>query len=150
MDTTSLIIGLGFLAICVLPFIYIRMVTRKKEQQFQNHFLLKAKDLGIQLSEYETWSLRYAIGIDAERTKLLYFKAENEEYISIDLNSITTATIIRTDKKTMENDTVIDSLILSIPCKGMNYNLEFYNSQISYGLNDELKLIEKWRLKLIG
>lgn len=144
MDTTSLIIGLGFLAICVLPFIYVRIATRKKEQKFQANYLQKAQEFGLQLSEYETWSLCYAIGMDADKTHLLYFNVENNNWMNVDLTSFSSASIIRKDKKTIENDTVIDALFLDIDCNGRKTTLEFYNSHISYGLNDELKIIEKW------
>ena len=149
MDTTSLIIGVGFLAICILPFIYIRTVNRKKEQTFKNTFVAKAAELGIQLAEFETWSMRYAIGMDAHKSTLLYFNAEKDTWTTIDLSSFSSASIIRKDKKTIEDDTVIDALFLDINCKGTTTTLEFYNSHISYGLNDELKIIEKW-LKLLA
>lgn len=149
MDTVSIIIGLGFLAIFVLPFLFVRMANNKREKAFLERFLTLSKAKGATISESDLWNRNYAIGIDQQNKKLVYLQVikEEEKVIDLDLSKVGSAKILRINKITANNDEVIDRLELVVETN-VHCVLEFYNSESSNGLTDELKLIEKWMLKL--
>lgn len=149
MDTVSIIIGLGFLAIFTLPFLFVRIANNKRERAFLERFLTLAKAEGATISESELWGRNYAIGIDQQTKKLVYLRVVKgeEKVIDLDLAKVVSAKILRTNKLTANNEEVIDRVELIVETNA-TMALEFYNSEYSNGLSDELKIIEKWMLKL--
>ena len=96
----------------------------------------------------------YAVGID-ETNKKVFFQLKNDEEIKpqfIDLSTIKKCKIANIGITNANKEREIEKLNLElIPTNKnkLNVILEFYNSDISFQLNGELKSIEKWN-KLIN
>jgi len=150
VDTVSLIIGLGFLAIFTLPFLFVRMANNKREKALMQRFLTVAQFRGVLISESELWNRNYVLGMDAQKENLVYLQlfTEGEKVEHVRLTTGLKVRVVRINKTTARNEEVIDRLELIIDGGSTQTVLEFYNSEVSNGLNDELKLVEKWKMKL--
>lgn len=155
MDSTTTIIGLAVLVLCIAPIIYFEMAKKAKRRKALNAFLLLAERHKLNISEYDLWN-RSAIGIDKETNKLLYVlnNGQETEETAVDLKAIQKCRIIRTtheqDRKAGA-ESVVDCIYLGLLAKQTKTEtlLLFYGANDSLTITDELRLAEKWA-QIIG
>jgi hypothetical protein len=94
MDLSSVIIGLAILALVILPFIFISMRNKNKENQNVKEFIQTGLKYGLELSETEQWS-NHLLGLDPVKRKIL-FREFNEQQFNetvFDLNEVKSCTL---------------------------------------------------------
>lgn len=149
MDLTSAIIGLCAIACFVVPVVYIQYAQKKKKKEFLANFLNLAGRQHINITQHEQWNQYYAIGLDGGTNKLFYLKKKDgqEQTALIDLNEVETCSVVNKQRKVHE-DIIIERLDLAFKYRNPKAGekvLEFYDKEVSMALNEELKLVEKWK-----
>jgi len=151
METGTLIMGAILIAICLMPFILLGLSRKKREKQLLHSLTNIAEKQNCQISYHENCR-ELIIGIDESNHYLFFFKHENEKGTDqyVHLTEIQNCKLVnksRAINKKENNVMVIDKLELSFRPIDKNKNefsWEFYNSEVSSHLDDELQLLEKW------
>ncbi len=151
MDLGSAIIGIVFLAACIVPFVIIHINRSSKERKMLELLSDFAKQHQCNLSQHELCG-DYVIGIDEAQNFVFFHKKnkvkESTQYIDLaDIQSCKTVSTSRTFNGNEGNTKVIERLILVFTShdttKG-NIEFDFYNNEVSAQLYGELQSIEKW------
>lgn len=151
MDLQSLIIGVITIALCFLPYVYFTKKNKKKDQQFFQLLLDKAKQLNCNLTNHEVTG-NIIIGLDDEKKELFFLKrTRNYERLQhLNLSEMRSARLNNVSRMVGERDSkqkVIDKLQLiftPIDTTKRDIVFEFYNSDETLVMNGELQLIETW------
>lgn len=151
MDLQSLIIGVITIALCFLPYVYFSNKNKKRDQQFFQLLLDKAKQLNCNLTNHEVTG-NIIIGLDDEKKELFFLKrTRNYERLQhLNLSEMRSARLNNVSRMVGERDSkqkVIDKLqLIFTPNDSAKRDItfEFYNSDETLVMNDELKLIETW------
>ncbi|HEY9168661.1 MAG TPA: hypothetical protein VIN72_04175 [Lutibacter sp.] len=151
MNLGTTIIGAIFIAIFMLPFIFMLKGRKKKEKQLLQSILTIANNHNCKISMQEI-SEEFAIGLDETLNQLFFIRktADKEIAQQVNLAEIKSCKVIKTDKTTGgKHDTYksIDKLDLQFSFlnkKKPDISLSFYNSEENFGLGEEIQLIEKW------
>ncbi len=152
MDIISITIGVVFLALFTVPFLIVRISNNKNEKELVAYFKQVALSKNILISEYDTWNQQYIIGMDHEQQAICYLHKTNltEKLESVIAKELKLVKTVRSNKTSTNNEEVIDKVGLSLELlNGKTLNFEFYDSEVSNGLADELILVEKWKNKLL-
>lgn len=149
MDLPTLFIGIGMVALIILPMLYFHLDQKKKRAAFLNLFKLRAQQQHVQVTQWDVWSNYCAIGLDTQAKKLYYLKkrGEQEQQLVINLSDVEKCSITHL-KRIQNEDQIIDRLELCFAMrapKGPEKSVEFYSKDESMTLNGELQLVEKWK-----
>lgn len=151
MNLGTAIIGAIFIAIFMLPFIFMLNGRKKKEKQLFQSLLTLANNHNCKISMQEI-SEEFAIGLDETVNQLFFFKktADKEIAQQINLTEINSCKVIKTGNTHGGKDVAyksLDKLDLQFSFKDKkkaDILLSFYNSEEHFGLGEEIQLIEKW------
>lgn len=151
MNLGTAITGAIFIAIFMLPFIFMLYGRKKKEKQLVKSILAIANNHHCKISQQEI-SEEFAIGLDESKNQLFFFKKTAFKEIAqyVNLAEIKSCKVIKTGNATGDKDDnykLIDKLDLHfsfLDKKNPDISFEFYNSEENFGLNGEIQLIEKW------
>lgn len=151
MDFYIIIKGAIVIALCFLPFIYMAMRNKKREKNFFQSLLNKAKQLNCNVTDYEV-SGNIIIGLDDTNKELFFLKKINDEerFQHLNLKEIKNLRLNNSNRMTGSEKNpqkVLDKLQLVFTYKKAgtpDVTFEFFNSDESLIVNGELKLIEKW------
>ncbi len=149
MDTSKIVIFIVFLAVCVLPIIYISRKGKKKEKQTESSFQKMVSMNAVNVKTIDRWH-NTIIGIDEKNAMLFFVRNGNEEEISkaIELKDINKC-IVNNIAKAGNSSSQIMELILTGD-KGET-TLEFYNSEVDgFTLTGQLQIIGKWHKIISG
>ncbi|MBE0663519.1 MAG: hypothetical protein IH597_13760 [Bacteroidales bacterium] len=157
MDTTSIIIGLFFVALFIVPIWLIQRSQNKSKGTLSKSFKQAASTQGLSISTSDFWANMYGIGVDEKSNKLLYLahKPAGEKVMVVDLNTLEKCSIERKTHQSgngKHQETVTDRLDLKLihnDAMHTTYRLEFYEESTSLHMNGEQILLEKWQ-KIIG
>ncbi|OFX90126.1 MAG: hypothetical protein A2W99_17550 [Bacteroidetes bacterium GWF2_33_16] len=145
METYSILIGIGCIALIIAPIFLINLLRKRKKQKLYFKFQAQAKQNNGKINEFEYWN-SYAIGIDLQRGTVYYSSMLNkkEEIEKIDVSQIKNCKI--NNLRNLETDT--ESLVLEFTFANnipLNKKIEFYNSEYDgIAMHYEFKLAEKW------
>jgi hypothetical protein len=146
MDSTSLIIGIILLIVCVLPFILFSVNNSKKRKKRIQNLIQKAKENNATIQEKDDWN-QSIIGID-KTNKMLFFSKKSEEFdkfISINISELLKSRIERTENK----NKVLEKLELELTFASKpTVVLEFFNKDETRILLNEIEIIQKWQTLL--
>jgi hypothetical protein len=146
MDSTSLIIGIILLIVCVLPFILFSVNNSKKRKKRIQNLIQKAKENNATIQEKDDWN-QSIIGID-KTNKMLFFSKKSEEFdkfISINISELLKSRIERTENK----NKVLEKLELELTFASRpTIVLEFFNKDETRILLNEIEIIQKWQTLL--
>lgn len=150
IDLTTTLIGLGLVALCILPIVYFYYVQKKERKKFLESFLSLTGQQQVNTSQYDVWGHYCALAIDTSANKLFYFKkqGDKEEKALINLAEVERCSVINT-KRALNEDQVIDRLELAltfISSRQSEKVLSFYSKDEGPSLNGELQLVEKWKM----
>lgn len=154
MDLGVTLIGVLTVALCAMPFIITYRSRKKKEKQFLLSLNEIAKQHDCIITQYEVFG-NFTIGIDESKNFVFFVLNAQEELKQqqyVDLSTIKTCEITKNHRLTSKKEKVIDRLSLNLDFVDKskpNVILDFYNSDVSYQLNGEIQLAEKWN-KLIN
>lgn len=152
MDNGSTKIGLWIIALIVLPFIIYYLYKKMKEMKFRKGFLVLSEREKVIISQKDLWKNCYAIGIDTDSKKLLYFnkRKDKERGTLIDLSEVERCRIVNTDR-TVKNKNGNNKptnrleLVFTFNNSGIPEKvLEFYNNTEFMPTVDDFSLIENW------
>lgn len=148
MDLSSAIIGLVSVLAFVIPIALIVRASKAKHKKFLSIIVKQAQQQNISLSETEVWDSSYAIGIDSSSKVLFYLKRriDKEELVAINLSTMSSCKVFNSSRN-VGGSTIVDAIYITISFKNSketDKQLEFYSSNHSASLNDELQLAEKW------
>ncbi len=151
MDKESTIIGIGIIALIIIPFVLVYLIKKSIQIKFQTTFRKFAEMEKIKLSEHEMWENHYLTGIDTESGKLIYLKkdAENAPVI-INLSEVETCRVVTTDRseKSRFGDKIpTNRLDLVFTLKKNNRaepSIEFYNNPAFMPSPEACSVINKW------
>lgn len=151
MNLGTAITGAIFIAIFMLPFIFMLHGRKKKEKQLVKSILAIAYNHHCKISQQDI-SEEFAIGLDETQNQLFFFKKttdkENAQYVN--LSEIKSCKVIKTGNAIGNKDDnykSIDKLDLHFSFlnkKNPDISFVFYDSEENFGLNGEIQLIEKW------
>lgn len=151
MDLGTIIIGIVLIALCSLPFFYMR----KNDKENLKILRALAKGQSCEISVYEI-SGNLIIGMD-ETKKILFFikKIQNSEIVqTVDLNTISGCEIIKSGKSINSKNSsysVIEKLTLQFhnKVKGKEeQNIDFFDSEENVHLSGELQTIQNWEKQI--
>jgi len=155
MDLATLLIGIGAVAIMVMPIFLIQFFNKRKEKNKLNGLKNKAQTLGVDITRQESWNEQF-IGLDTVNCKLVIFN--NIEDISSskihDLTSFKNCSLNierRGGKSKKEHSSVIERINLILQPTNLNTpecKINFYDSAINMSIHNEMEVAEKWE-KLI-
>lgn len=151
MNLGTAITGGIFIAIFMLPFIFMLSGRKKKEKQLLQSMLTIANNHQCKISQQEI-SEEFAIGLDETKNQLFFFKKANGKEITqhVNLSEIKLCKVTKTGNVTGNKDDSyksIDKLDLHfsfLDKKNRDISFSFYDSEENFGLNGEIQLIEKW------
>jgi len=156
MNIGTAVIGALGIAICASPFVLDARSRKKRE----NNFLQSLSDIASQhdakLDEKEL-AINFAIGLDVEKMLLFFVRKTNGQLLAqhIDLCKISSCKVLKTSRTVKfkgGDQQVIDRLELGLISAGKHIKeikLEFFNSNVSLQLFEEIQSIENWS-KLIN
>ncbi len=146
MDSGTLIMGLFFIAICILPYVLSSLSRKKREKKILTSLSKIAENVNCKINTYDLKSF-FAIGADENLDNLFFYKnyKENEVSIHINISEIKSCKVINLNKSNdYKNTETLELSISYILNDKPDVLLEFYNSTESIQLSGELQLIEKW------
>jgi hypothetical protein len=146
METGKLIASLLMMACFIVPFTIMGIRKKRNKKQIVNSLSDYAKQNLCKIDEYEVCE-EYVIGIDKGLHFLFFLQKGEEEnqFYKINLNEIKSA------KKLITRDSSGRINRLAIAFYPLKKNvetleLEFYNSEQKFEINNELQTLEKWNL----
>lgn len=151
MNLGTAITGAIFMAIFMLPFIFMLQGRKRKEKQLLKSIFSIANIHNCKISQHELCD-EFAIGLDEVANQLFFFRKKSENEISqhINLSEIKSCKVIKTvhnvNNKDESNKT-IDKLELQfsfLDKKNSDVLLSFYDAEENMELNGEIQTIEKW------
>ncbi len=151
MDKGILLVTIIFLAIIILPFVFVGLSKKKKRGRFLSKITNQAELKGCVITRHEI-SNNFIIGIDDAKGCLFFYKKETDNEIlkDIDLREFMSCKLLNVtrtagDKQSQE---LVHKLELSFyPLKNDKpvETIEFYNDENdSLTLSGELQVIERW------
>lgn len=151
MNLGTAIVGAIFIAIFMLPFIFMLSGRKKKEKQLKQSILAIANNHNCKISQQEI-SDEFAIGLDETLNQLFFFKKTTGKEIAqhINLAEIKSCKVIKTEHSTgnkQDSVKLIDKLDLHfsfLDRKNPDISLAFYDSEENFGMDGEIQIIEKW------
>lgn len=149
IDLPTLSIGLGLVALTILPMLYFYLAQKKRRAAFLNSFLFRAQQQQVQVTQHDVWGNYAAIGLDSQANKIYYLKKKDtqEQQAVINLAEVEKCSVTHL-KRVQNEDQVIDKLELCFTfrtAKSSDITLEFYSKDEAMTLNGELQLVEKWK-----
>ena len=146
MDLGTTIIGAVIVLLCALPLIIMHSNKKKKEQKIINALNDFALSNSFKISEYDIW-LNTAIGIDRENRVLFFLKGTEKNRTIKMVNLADIRDVSKLPLDSIDRPRNIEHLELALHPKLKEKPaifLEFYNSNVSMQLTDELILLKKW------
>ena len=151
MDLIVIVIGVGALAILIIPFFWAYFSAQRKNKAIVDNFL---KISGLSREDVGEMDILHnaVIAIDNKGQILYHLKTQdsNNYLVKIDLKNIESSEIVTTSqtiKTKSETYTIVERLELIINQKDRNKKiipLVFYDQSETLQLNGEMPIIEKW------
>lgn len=152
MDSSSIIIGLAILALVILPFIFISIRNKNKENQNVKEFIQTGLKYGLEFSETEHWS-NCLLGLDPIKRKILFRQINELQFTEtvFDLNEVRSCSLLVTNLQIAGASQAPDKIELVFQPKNNKAvdNLQLYNSETDHVVYTQLEIGEKWT-KLIN
>lgn len=153
MDIQIIIIGSILVLICVIPFVLAGKREKNKNIKMFQSLVDLARQRQCQITEYEIID-EIVIGMDEPNLFLFFMKKTDQQWEnqSIHLKEFKSCRVKNTSRAVM-NTSVIEKLELELIPRDKTkkvVSLEFFNSDHSIQIVDELKAIEKWNERING
>lgn len=148
MNTSLIIVCLIMVCVIFLPFFLFNRSGKAK----QNKAIIKGviSKNNLKISQEETWGNSY-IGLDDNQKKLMFLKFLDTNVIELlfDINTIKECTINEQRKFYKVKDkkeSLLEKLDFKVSLKsGETIALNFFDTNLNYKEDFELKRIEKWK-----
>ncbi|MBE0654817.1 MAG: hypothetical protein IH594_13530 [Bacteroidales bacterium] len=155
MDPVSIIIGIFFLALFIVPFIIMSRKGKKSEKQLLQTLAGIAEQHKCKLSQHEI-SGDFGIGLDEKKNFVFFCKntTGQETRQAIDLAGIQLCRLIKSSRTVNSKEgkhEVIERLELGLIPTAKDrpeVRLEFFNAETGRQLNGELQSVENWSTRI--
>jgi hypothetical protein len=152
MDKASAIIGLGIVVMTALPFIIYNIYKNMRKRKFLKDFMDLSVKAKLTFFQHEIWKNCYAIGIDSDSKKLLYYnkKEDKADGTLIDLSTVQKCRMVATDRHVKSQNSINDhtnrlELILTYTNSSMPEKvIEFYKNPEFMPSTDDFAHVENW------
>lgn len=153
MGIVLYIIILVVVALIALPIILSHSRKIKRDKELKARLAASAPAAGLTLSQSDAWNGTYAIGIDTDKRKLVYFSKASgtlrEESVDLSIaRDCRVDAVARTEKTPNGSLTIVDaiSLVIIFRDKALDEKrLEFFNSEVFPTVGSERAMAEKWQ-----
>jgi hypothetical protein len=156
MDLATLLIGIGVVALMVVPLFLIEYSSKRKVTQKMKGLKKTAQTLGVDLTRIESWDDQL-IGIDPLQRKLIVFS--NIEDISSakiynlkEYQKCSLSLDRRGGKSRKDPSSVIERVNLVLHPIGLrspDCKINFYDSAFNMSIHNEMEVAQRWE-KIIG
>ena len=151
MNLGTAITGAIFIAVFMLPFIFMLNGRKKKEKQLLQSILSIANNYNCKISKHEVFD-ELAIGLDESSNQLLFYKKINENEIIQHINLaeiksckiINSGAIVNNKEGSYKSTEKLDLHFSFLDAKKPDILMEFFNAEENLELSGEIQLIEKW------
>lgn len=151
MNLGTAITGAIFIAIFMLPFIFMLQGRKKKEKQLLQSISTVANNQNCKISQHELCE-EFAIGLDETTNQLFFLKKTADQEIAqfVNLSEIKSCKVIKSERSVNSKDAnykTINNLDLQFSFlnqKNPDVLFSFYNAEENMELNGEIQTIEKW------
>ena len=157
MDLSILLIGIGSVAVFIVPIYFLQRGNTREEVNKQKSFKKLAEQNGVTVSKFDLWN-ENGIGLDQNKKKLFVTNTLNEKAVSstIDLTDFALCKLVndsRTVKTKHNKTTVVERITLNLkPANSTQTEtaIVFYDKNGNTSLNNEFMLAESWEKLLNG
>jgi hypothetical protein len=155
MNYKTIVTDVVLILICVLPFLIFAYNKKKKKSKLLGKIKQPATGYGLKISKYDIWD-QSIIGLDESNSHVFFyrFKQGNETFKHIKIDEIRSCDKQESSRTiAIKNGSVkvIEKLALVFYPR-LNHqatiSLEFYDTEDSSQLGNELILIEQWQSTL--
>jgi hypothetical protein len=149
MDNGTLIAGAVFIALCIIPIVYMYRNVRNREAQMVKHIENLAAESGCRISSKDV-SGDLAIGLDEDAGMLFIARKSKKEMelSAISLEGLRACNVHRLEHNIVDGVTprsILDRLDLNLTTKnGERRTVCIFDSSDRAQLYDEWNLIKKW------
>jgi len=151
MNTVSTLVGLLFILICILPFIFMGRKRRKREKLMLNTAENFAVENNLRVS-FKELVRDFVLALDNSKKALIYCKITplKAEKFYVNLNEIKNCKVVNISRWVEGKGAsakVTDQLFLSLVPLDKNskeVKIEYFNADVNVQLCGELQSIEKW------
>lgn len=151
MDFGTLLIGIGALAVMIVPIILIQISNKRKATQKLEGLLDHARLSGINVTSYDIWNEKL-IGLDGNSKKLILFTSINDQstlkVFNLSEYQSCSVKVDRKGSKSKDNPNLpIERISLNLKTNnpnGVDESVSFYDATLNMTVNNELALAEKW------
>ncbi len=151
MNLATIITMAVVTAVCILPFIIMGRARKKIESDLLRSLQGVAAEKGCTIAHHQMFGLQ-AIGMDADRNNLFYYKQTKQSPLvrHVNMNTVATCTMVNNSHQVGSGKsayTVIDLLALQLTFgnKGIpSILIPFYDAEEDLQLNDELLVMQQW------
>ena len=151
MDIKIIIIGSILVILCILPLVFAGRGRKNKEKRFVQSLFDFANQNNCSITEHEICG-DVLIGVDEPNSYLFFMKQINQEVITqlVNLKEFQTCKLKNTSRGVMSTSVIEKLELVFIPKDKTkkDVSLEFFNSDHSIQIVDELQSIEKWCNKI--
>ncbi len=155
MDLGTLITGLFMLGLCALPFVLMHFNRKKIKKQMLFSISKMVSNEKGKLSDFE-FTPNSIIGIDENQSKVFLYKKhkdrETREFVKLeDYEKCELEKTFSHGKREGQDNSEIERVNLKFTPKtkgGETLLMEFYNSNESFNLKDELEFAKNWETKI--
>lgn len=155
MDTSVILMGLGMLAVCILPVILLSNHNKNNTQKLQKLLTKEAGKAGFKYTDYDVCP-DLIIAFDDSRTSLLCLRKLKYDYDFqvVRLNEYVSCKIKET-KRIVQHNTVENQIIDNIQLvfhsnekQKSDFVLVLYDSDTDAQISDEAQIAAKWLDKI--
>jgi hypothetical protein len=147
MNITTTIIGIGALALFVIPLLILSNLGKNRRKKLVNQLSMYAAEQSGNLHEYDHWK-NSIIGIDLANKKVYYLSKQNGELkkILIPLNDVQKCKLTGINPLNLNQaDTQIQLEFSYRDPKQSDAKIQFFNTKVdTFIVEDDLKLPQKW------
>lgn len=155
MDLPSIIIGVVFIILCIMPIVFLSANRKRKFNQLLDALKALAAENNTEPGDFES-SGEFMLALDNNKSNFLFCKREKDEFFSkaIALEGVSHCKVVETTKSvnTPEGQyQMIDKLEMYFQFGNSGKStdiVEIYKAENDMQLGEEIKLIENWAKKI--
>jgi hypothetical protein len=155
MDSTVILMGLGILAVCILPIFLLSKSSKNNIQKLHKLLSKEAKKSGLNFTDYDVCP-ELIIAFDNSQTKLLCLRKlkYDYEFDTVTLSEYASCKLKETKRIVQHNaveNQIIDNIQLvfhSNEKHKSDYVLVMYDSDTDAQITDESQIAAKWLEKI--
>jgi hypothetical protein len=142
MNSTSIIIGIGFLVLFIVPLAYLTTAGSRKKKKLIAGLSALASENSCKISDMDQWK-KSCIGIDMENKKIFYL-SKNEKLV-VDLKNVAKCNLNNPNNSKKDKNSKIElEFTLKSPSDKI-LKIEFFDTVIdTYIVDEDMQIPYKW------